>query len=239
MQLRASLAIRRARIERLATLGRFSTQLAHDLKNPLAALKGVAQYLVEQIRRGKPISGEAELVSLMREQIDRLAAVVERYQRISRIEPDFALLQVNELVRDVLALQPFASAAKAVSVRAELDERLPPCLADRQLLLAAVENVVRNAFEAMPNGGTLTVRTRPEGSDRLLVSVEDTGEGMNPRVQERAFDDFFTTKAQGTGLGLTFARRVAEAHGGDVLLTSREGFGTVVSLEIPLRGPSG
>ena len=239
MQLRGSLAIRRARFERLATLGRFSTQLAHDLKNPLAALKGAAQYLVEQIRRGKPISAEAELVSLMLEQIDRLAAVVERYQRISRIEPDFALLQVNELVRDVLALQPFASVAKAVSVRVELDEKLPPCFGDRQLLFVALENVVRNAFEAMPNGGRLTVRTGPDGNDRLLISVEDTGEGMNPRVQERAFDDFFTTKPQGTGLGLTFARRVAEAHGGDVLLTSREGFGTVVSLEIPLRAPSG
>jgi two-component system sensor histidine kinase HydH len=238
MQLRTSLAIRRERLERMATLGRFSTQMAHDLKNPLAALKGAAQYLMEELRRRKPASSEADLVTLMLEQIDRMAGVLDQYQRIARIEPEFAPLQVNEVVREVLALQPFASAAERVCVRAELDEGLPPCLADRQLLSGALENVVRNAFEAMPLGGELTVRTRRDGDDRLVIAVRDNGEGMNPRTEERAFDDFFTTKPQGTGLGLTFARRVAEAHGGDILLTSREGLGTVVSIEIPLRAPS-
>jgi signal transduction histidine kinase len=235
LQVKSSLAIRRERLQRMATLGRFSSQMAHDLKNPLAALKGAAQYLIEERRLGKPISEETDLVKLMLEQVDRLTGVVDRYQRIASVEPEFAPVEVNELVREVLALQPFTSAGERISLDAQLDAQLPRCVADRQLLSGALENLVRNAFEAMPNGGRLTVRTRCDSDDRLIIAVEDTGHGMNPRVLERAFEDFFTTKAHGTGLGLTFARRVAQAHGGDVLLTSREGFGTVVSLEIPLR----
>ncbi len=237
-QLASSFALRRERVQRLATLGRFSTQMAHDLKNPLAALKGAVQYLIEEGRRRAGTASEAELLRLMLDQIERMVGIVDHYQRIAKVEPQLAPLQVNEVLRAVLALQPFASKDNQVLVRADLDETLPPCLGDRQLLAAALENVVRNAFEAMPRGGELKVRTHRNGADRLVIAVEDTGEGMNPRTLEQAFDDFFTTKAQGTGLGLTFARRVAEAHGGDVLLTSREGLGTVVSVEIPLRVPS-
>ncbi len=92
---------------------------------------------------------------------------------------------------------------------------------------------MRNALEAMPRGGVLTVRTRTEDSG-VVLSVEDTGEGMNARTRERAFDDFYTTKTTGSGLGLAFVRRVVEAHGGRVTLTSHEGRGTTVTLRLPV-----
>jgi signal transduction histidine kinase len=104
---------------------------------------------------------------------------------------------------------------------------------DRDLLAGALENLVQNAFEAMPDGGTVTVRTSVD-PDTVVLSVEDNGQGMDARTRERAFDPFFTTKPTGSGLGLAFVRRVAEAHGGDVTLASKEGAGTTLQLRLPL-----
>ncbi|MBZ4415153.1 PAS domain-containing sensor histidine kinase [Myxococcus sp. RHSTA-1-4] len=226
---------RSERMERLATLGRFSAQMAHDLKNPIAAMKGAAQYLKEEHARGRPWDGHGEFLDLLLEQVERLDRVVDTYQRLARVEPLPRPVDLGRLVEGVLSLQSFASPGQ-VSIVRELAPGLPPCSGDEDLLANALENLVRNAFEAMPGGGTLTVRTLRDGAD-VAVEVEDTGEGMDARTRERAFDDFFTTKAAGSGLGLAFVRRVVEAHGGEVALTSREGHGTVVRLRLPVGIP--
>jgi signal transduction histidine kinase len=165
--------------------------------------------------------------------VERLDRVVGTYQRLGRVEPLLQPLDVNQLAASVLALQAFTGRPE-VTLRRELAEALPRCPGDWDLLANALENLVRNAFEAMPGGGTLTVRTASEGAS-VTVSVEDTGKGMDARTRERAFDDFFTTKATGSGLGLAFVRRVVEAHGGQVALTSQEGRGTVIVLRLPVR----
>jgi signal transduction histidine kinase len=114
----------------------------------------------------------------------------------------------------------------------DLAPDLSRCEVDGDLLGGALQNVIRNAMEAMPKGGTIVVRTeRAKGGD-VVISVEDSGEGMDARKAERALDDFFTTKPQGSGLGLAFVRRVAEAHRGEVTLTSEVGIGTVVRLRL-------
>ncbi|QDE66559.1 MULTISPECIES: ATP-binding protein [Myxococcus] len=227
---------RSERLERLATLGRFSAQMAHDLKNPIAAMKGAAQYLKEEHARGRPWDGHGEFLDLLLEQVERLDRVVDTYQRLARVEPLPKPVDLRRLVEGVLSLQAFASPGKVVIVR-ELAAGLPPCAGDQDLLANALENLVRNACEAMPQGGTLTVRALRDGAD-VALEVEDTGEGMDARTRERAFDDFFTTKATGSGLGLAFVRRVVEAHGGEVLLTSREGRGTVVRMRLPVTDAS-
>ncbi|HEX6766525.1 MAG TPA: ATP-binding protein, partial [Polyangiaceae bacterium] len=106
---------------------------------------------------------------------------------------------------------------------------------DKDLVATTLENVLRNAYEAMPSGGIVTVRTErvAGGSGGVAVSVEDEGEGMDARTLDRASDELFTTKATGSGLGLSFAERVAQAHGGTLKLTSRAGKGTVVRLSLP------
>jgi signal transduction histidine kinase len=227
----SSLTAQRERLEHLATLGRFSAQMAHDLKNPIAALKGAAQYLKEEHARGRPWDDKGDFLDLLLEQVERLDRVVGTYQRLGRVEPLLQPLEVNQLVSSVLSLQAFAGRPD-VALRLELAPQLPRCPGDWDLLANALENLVRNAFEAMPRGGTLTVRTAAEG-ESVVLSVEDSGEGMDARTRERAFDDFFTTKATGSGLGLAFVRRVVEAHGGRVALTSQEGRGTVVRLHLP------
>ena len=228
---------RREQLSGFARLGRLSTQMAHDLKNPLAALKGAVQFLQTERQQGRSIDGCGEYLQLMGDQVDRMTRVVEVYQRLGRIEPLRAPQDLNRVVEGVLGLQRFATRSP-VEVASALEGRLPMVPLDSDLVARALENLLQNAFEAMdaPNGGRVVVRTSlVDTEDAVVLSVEDNGSGMDPRTAERAFDEFFTSKPHGTGLGLSFVRRVVEAHGGEVHLATRESLGTVVSLRFPLR----
>jgi len=232
---------KRVQLVRLATLGRMSAQMGHDLKNPLAALNGAAQFLREERAQGRSIDDRTEFLDLMVQQIARLTSVVDKYQRLGRVEPVRTRVDFNELVKNLVALQKFAN-ADDIAVKAELASDIPVCSMDRDLVAGALENLLQNAFEATPRAigpatAIVTVRTalaRARQIRGVMLSVEDAGQGMSARTRERALDDFFTTKATGSGLGLAFVRRVAEAHGGDVSLVSKEGAGTTVRMFLPL-----
>jgi two-component system, NtrC family, sensor histidine kinase HydH len=233
-ELGGAAAVARERVRRLATLGRFSEQLAHDIRNPLAALKGAVQFLATERAEGRPLEAHGEFLDLMAEQVTRLQRVVDDYQRMAKVEPILAEGSLNDIVREVIGMQRFA-VVPGVTLREDLAADLPILTLDKDLVATTLENVLRNAYEAMPGGGTVTVRTErvTGGAGGVAVSVEDEGEGMDARVLDRAADEFFTTKATGTGLGLSFAERVAQAHGGSLSLTSRAGKGTVVRLSLP------
>jgi signal transduction histidine kinase len=227
-------AVRRSRNAQLATLGRLSAQMTHDMRNPLSALKGAAQVLEEDLSRHETSVDRHTMVQIMLDQIGRLENLVDLHGRIGRLDPAREAIDLNDLVRTALALQSMRG--DTVRVTADLDEALPRCRLDPEMVARALENLVRNAIEAMPTGGTVTVRTAAtpdEHGQSVTLSVEDTGCGMDARTRERAFDDYFTTKAGGSGLGLPFVRRVAEAHGGRVVVESQEGRGTVVRVHLP------
>jgi signal transduction histidine kinase len=232
----------RARIERLAMLGRLSSQLAHDLKNPLAALKGAAQFLSEERAQGRSIDTQNEFLDLMVSESERLSRLIDRYQRLGRLESITAHTSVNDLVTRVVGLHKLAG-RDDVTAQLELGSELPDCALDVDLVATAVENLLRNATEAMAQGGTVTVRTErvPQRSAReaIAITVEDSGCGMDARDLEQAFDEFFTTKAKGSGLGLPLVKRVVEAHGGSVELSSELGRGTRVVLLFPIEQVSG
>jgi two-component system sensor histidine kinase HydH len=233
-ELATSRAEQRERVERLTVLGRMAAQMAHDIKNPLAAMLGAARVL-EDAPPGQAPQDAREFRRLLVEQAERIRVIVDKYERIGRVEPVATRVQINDVVRRVVGAQRLA--ANAVNVALDLLNALPECDVDADLVASALENVVHNACEAMPAGGELHVRTRVDspaaGQRTVVVRVEDTGEGMDARRAARAFDDFFTTKATGSGLGLAFVRRVALAHGGDVSLASRPGEGTAVELRLP------
>jgi signal transduction histidine kinase len=228
----------RDRVEKLVALGRFSEQLAHDLRNPLAALKGAIQFLLVERQQGRSIDEQGAFLSLMLEQVERTSRVLDAYQRIANVQPMKVVTSLNDLVERVLELQRFASTPD-ITVRARLALGLPVCELDPELLQTTLENLLRNAFDAMPKGGAITVETCAlagnGGTPGVSLSVIDQGQGMDARVLERATDQFFTTKAAGSGLGLNFAERVARAHQGRLELSSEVGRGTIVRLWLPLR----
>ncbi len=229
-------AVREER-ERFAMLGRLSAQMAHDLKNPLAAVKGAAQLLQEERAQGRSIDDQAELLALFVQESDRMARLIDRHRRLSRLEPAREAVDVGALVRRLVELRRL-SVSPGQQLELELTAELPRCEVDADLLVTALENLVTNAFEAIACEGRVVVRALPgEGAAaELVLEVEDDGAGMDPRQLERATDGSFTTKAQGSGLGLAFARRVAEAHGGRLLLSSKQGQGTRARMHLPCLG---
>jgi len=221
----------RERTAHLATLGRLSAQMAHDIRNPLAAIRGAAQYLDEELRRSSDLADAEEFLSLILDQTERLDRVVNEYRRLGRAEPELEPTDVDALVAAVVDGAKLSAEAdvKGVDVVAEPTEVGEVAL-DPELVTTALENLVRNAIEACETGGgTVTLSARVKG-DRLELRVRDDGPGMDARTRERAESAFFTTKAQGSGLGLAFARRVAEAHGGTLSIDSALGRGTTVRL---------
>jgi signal transduction histidine kinase len=223
----------RAGLERMALMGRFSAQMAHDLKNPLAAAHGAAQFLEEEVRQGRGIAQQQEFMTLLIAQLDRLGRLIDRYQKLGKLELARQPLEANALVQRVTALQSYG--AHEVKVITELWPQPIAFSGDPDLLASGLENLVKNALEATPADGQVMVRSRPRtAGPGVELEVEDTGTGMDARAIERAFEIFYTTKAQGSGLGLHFVRQVARAHGGDASLSSAVGRGTRVTLWLPL-----
>lgn len=221
----------KARQTELATVGRYTEQMAHDLRNPLAAIRGAAELLQESRRRNEPLETEREMLDLIVERTRRIEGVLETYQRLGRVEPRAELVSLNDLVSAIVAGER-ASVSSGVRVESDLAPDLPPLWVDPILLTHAVENLIRNARQALDGPGTVTVRTWRDAAGRSCIEVEDDGRGMDARTRERAFDAFFTTRAEGTGLGLALAARVAQAHGGDAAIDSQPGRGARVTLRL-------
>ena len=238
----------RVRLAALAQQGRWSEQLAHDLQNPLAALHGALQFLEQERAQGRSLDAQARYLALMAGQVERIARVVDDYRRLGRMEPLASTFDLHALVRQVTGLAGHAGLAGAdaatsappAELRTELLADPPSCHADPDLVGLALENLLRNAREAMPAGGGIVIRTRrvhERGAAQIALCVADEGSGMDARQRERAFDPLFTTKPGGSGLGLAFVKRAAEAQGGSVRLESSVGRGTTVELLLPAGAP--
>jgi len=226
----ASMLEARGRVREQAARGRMSQQLAHDLNTPLAAIKGAAQWFEGELRAGRMPKGSERFLRIILSNVDRAQGLGARYGRLARFEPQLEDADVNEVVER--ALTGLRAAAPDVTVEATLDAALPQVKMDRELVLVAVENVLRNAQEAQGGRGRVAVRTRAS-EDAIAIDVTDDGPGMDARTRENVFDDFFTTKATGSGLGLAFVHRVMTAHSGRARIDSTLGRGTTVTLELP------
>ena len=219
------------RSERLAAIGRIAAQITHEIRNPLSSISLNAEELGERAPAAR------ELCDAIVGEVDRLTAITEEYLRFARLpRPQLARADLNDAVRDLLDfVQPELEAA-GVTLERRLQPGLGAVLADvgqvRQLLL----NLVRNAREAMPGGGKLTVATRGE-EGAAVVEVRDTGPGIPHERLQRIFDPFFTTKERGTGLGLALAQEIAQEHGGQLTCESVPGHGTAFRLRLPLAPP--
>lgn len=234
---------RRARTAELALFGRYTAQMTHDLKNPLAAIAGACQVLAEARRRGE-LDASLDLVELVDRQVGRMTAILHHYDRASRVDPSPRPIALSRLADEVV--RPVTLRHPNIAVRREDEGELPLVAVDSELMRRALGNLVDNAISAMAGSGqlTLTVRGKRPAAwhaevPGVEVTVADTGPGIDPRTSERVFDDFFTTKADGSGLGLAFVRRVVEAHGGRVSLHGGAGRGACFRITLPaLPAPS-
>jgi signal transduction histidine kinase len=217
----------------LAALGRVATQVAHELNNPLGGLKLYAQLLEERFRKAGDEQGVeiAQKVSRAVTHLGDLVTDITAYGRPPELRRE--AVGVNALVEECLALAQDRVEARGVRVVRELHDGVGEMPLDTRELKKALLNLVVNGLEAMTEGGTLTVRTRPLGPRGIEISVEDTGCGMDDETRARIFDLFFTTKPNGTGLGMAITRSVVDRHGGRLEIDSGPGRGTRVRVELP------
>ncbi len=221
--------------EQLAAVGELSAVIAHEVRNPLAIIKNA----VSGLRRKELGPEDAEtLLSILDEENDRLNRLVNDLLAYAKpIAPEAAELDLRNVVMNAVELAAGGNRdISQVEVELELEQEVDRIEGDAALLRHALINIVDNALQAMPSGGTLKItcrNTELDGRPSVAVDFRDTGEGMDTLVRSKARDPFFTTRRTGTGLGLAIVDRVARAHGGRVEIDSRHGKGTTVSFIVP------
>lgn len=214
------------RTEKLTALGRLSAGLAHELRNPLTSIRTLFQTFKDNPSLTRD---DMEIVLLAADQMNDLLTKFLRFARSD--EFNLSDVYINSVIKQVLNLTQFQIKNQSVKVSLNLS-KLPPIKADRAMLQQALLNLVLNAVEAMPDGGTLTISSKMENSS-AVVSIGDTGSGIPEEIKNKIFDPFFTTKNDGTGLGLSIVYNIASIHNGEISFESN-GKGTTFTLEIPL-----
>jgi signal transduction histidine kinase len=225
-----------ARTEKLRALGQMAAGLSHDLKNILNPLSMHAQIVKRAVARGDTAQANASLDE-MGAVIRRGVETIDRLRAFSRQSPEARAQQVdlNTLTREATAIARPRMSARVAALSRIVEElgEVPPVVGRADEIVAAVVNLVVNAIDAMPDGGTITVRTATRDG-RACITVADDGPGMAPEVQARVFEPFFTTKgADGTGLGLANVFATMQRHGGAVSLETEPGKGATFTLAFP------
>ena len=224
-----------ATFERLRLLDRLSAGMAHEIRNPLGSIAGAIEILENEIAAEDP---KREFVLILQKEIQRLSTIVTRYlDLVKPSQVERSPESLVEIVRSVVSLTAKQAARQNVEVVADDRESLPDVMVDGQLIRQALLNLVINAIQAMPGGGTVSVRPEMD-SDNARIVVEDDGPGLSEESLQKAFEPFYTTKTGGTGLGLSIAFQIATGHHGDLRAENRTGGGARFVLQLPLRPPA-
>jgi two-component system, NtrC family, nitrogen regulation sensor histidine kinase NtrY len=230
--------------ERVAAWRELARRLAHELRNPLFPM----QITLENLQRARQLGPAqfqevfAEGTATLKAELANLNSIVGRFSDFSKMPaPQFARVNVNETLRNAVRLfeQQFTAVGKpAITTEYFLMESLPEIDADPDLLHRAFQNLVLNAMDAMPAGGSLTLRTT-DRDDNVRIEVSDTGKGLTPEECSRLFTPYYTTKQLGTGLGLAIVQSVVSDHHGTISVSSEEGRGATFRIDLPKRQQNG
>lgn len=219
--------------EKMAVLGEMAASIAHEMRNPLVPLGGFAQRLVRMFPEG---SREAEYAEIIAREVRRMEEMLSNILAFSRKQMlCFTEGQVTEIVEEALDLEREALDRCSIEVVCEFADNLPWVQCDEKKLRQVLINLITNARQAMPDGGTLTVRTARSilrGNEAVSIEIEDSGGGISAEVLHNIFNPFFTTKEKGTGLGLSVSHRIIEHHRGEIEVKNRER-GVVFSIRLP------
>lgn len=218
---------------RLATMGELAASLAHELNNPLAILSLRVEDLATQMEQNQLVR---QNLSIMEGEIDRMANLVANLLQFSRSsQQQISSLDLRDEIDQTLELMRDYLIHRKIKLQREFASEIPLVMADRQQMRQLFMNLITNASDAMPSGGTLTIRIRP-AKKQLKVDVQDTGIGITPETMEKMMEPFFTTKPEGkgTGLGLSICRRIIKEHNGSIEITSPgRDQGTTVHISLP------
>ncbi len=225
--------------ERLAVVGSMAAQVAHEIRNPLGSISLNLDLVERELNVFANSNGSSAtecrvLLHEMRSQVSRIRQVMQEYLRFARMpKSERAAVSLKGFLEEKLNfVQPLLD-QKHVDLRRMLDPNLPPVCVDAEQLWEAVLNLIRNALDAMPDGGNLTVTTQKHGAE-ALISISDNGRGMTEEEARHLFVPFFTTKSDGTGLGLAYTQRVINEHGGRIDCATARGKGSTFSIQLPL-----
>jgi C4-dicarboxylate-specific signal transduction histidine kinase len=231
-RLRADLA----HVNRVSMLGELAASVSHELKQPIAAAMTNARTCVRWLNRDQPSVEEATAAAMrIVKDGSRATEIIDRLRSLyKKSPPQRELVEVNEIIREMVGLLRAEANQYAVSIRTDLVADLPKITADRVQLQQVFMNLILNAIEAMKEtGGVLTVKTQLSEDGQLLISVSDAGVGLPKEKTEQIFDAFFTTKPQGSGMGLSISRSIVESHGGRLWATANNDRGATFHFTLP------
>jgi nitrogen-specific signal transduction histidine kinase len=229
--------------EKLAATGRLAASIAHEINNPLEAIKNALYLLANKIPGDDPNYKFLQIATKETDRVSRILRQMLGFYRPPKMEPT----DINRLIEESESLIEKHLRQNRVRIENDLDPRLPPVIASADQLKQVLLNLMLNAQQAMPEGGTIYVSTRvshgadPEFlmADSVHIQIRDTGKGIAEEHLPHIFEPFFSTKDEkGTGLGLWVSQGIVQAHGGSIKLRSREGRGTVFSVALPIQGPT-
>ncbi|OPY79838.1 MAG: Sensor protein ZraS [Syntrophus sp. PtaU1.Bin005] len=221
---------------RLAAIGSLASGVAHEIRNPLSSIKGFATYLRERYRDNPE---DLQVTDIMIQEVERMNRVIGQLLEFSRpLTLNRKEAAIEPILRHALKMIEVQAREKGVSLEADFGRTVPDLLLDSDRMTQVFLNLTLNALNAMEKGGTLSLRVVQSGDRTVRVDVSDTGTGIGKEELGRIFDPYFTTRPSGTGLGLPIAQRIVEAHGGEILVSSEPGRGTVFSVLLPRREAS-
>lgn len=223
--------------EKFALVGKMSSAIAHELRNPLVPIGGFANLIYRKAEEGSPIKKYADIIV---KEIERLEGLLKSILYFTKdIKPVKQLFNLNEVINDVLLLYNRTFSDKSIELNVKLSHELPHIPIDPSKMKQILINIFTNAIHAMEEqGGILTIETtiaEREGKNFCRIRIGDTGTGIPEEIRKHIFDPFFTTRIQGLGLGLTLTKKLIEAHGGFIEVNSTEGVGTTFTLYLPLK----
>jgi len=231
-----------ARVWRVNTMGEMASGLAHELNQPLCAILNYANACLRMTKRGTDEPAKVtEALEQIASQTDRAGQIIRRIRSlVAKRKPRQSTVDVNGVVREVVEMQKAEASQKGITVRTELAEDLPLILADGVEIEEVVLNLVRNAFDAMSDPALerreVTIRTSVSENNRIEATVTDSGKGLLGEDPENIFDSFFTTKADGLGIGLSISRTIIEGHGGRLWAEPNPDCGVSFRFTLPVAG---
>jgi PAS domain S-box-containing protein len=224
------------RAESLASLTTVTAGVAHEIKNPLASISIHLQLLRKAL--GSRPKGESDKIGkyldVVNEEVERLNRIVVDFLFAVRpidIEPEDA--DVNAFIREIMEFLGYELEAAKIQASLSLDESSPRASIDKRFMKQALLNLVKNAIAAMPNGGGLRVSTKAEGGE-VRIAVADSGEGMSEERMAKIFEPYFTTRENGSGLGLTLVFKIVKEHRGEIQVSSKVGEGSTFTIQLPV-----